>query len=183
MRGADWILTSAGHQFFPLRPERSRVDILDIAHALAHTCRFAGHTREFYSVAQHSVLVAEIVKQLGGSPVEEFAGLLHDAAEAYLLDLPTPVKRELPQYAIAEKLVRATIGSAFDLPAEDPPVVKTADGIALATEARDLMPAHPCWRALPHKPVKPRLTAWGPRDAKGEFLWRYHRLRVMGVRA
>ncbi|MFG0247924.1 MAG: phosphohydrolase, partial [Phycisphaeraceae bacterium JB051] len=79
----SWIQTYTGKAFYPLREDPGIIDIRDIAHALSLQCRFNGHCSDFYSVAQHSVHVSEVVPQA-------FAlwGLLHDAAEAYMSDLP-----------------------------------------------------------------------------------------------
>ena len=87
-RVGDWIQTMSGVIFYPLDPRPEEIRIEDIAHALSHQCRFAGHCREFYSVAEHSVRVSRELPQ-------EFMlwGLLHDASEAYLVDLPRPIKR------------------------------------------------------------------------------------------
>lgn len=136
-RGRDWIITYTGRAVYPLdlRPEDVCID--DIAHALSLQCRWGGHTREFYSVAEHSVRVALLC------PIEHrLWGLLHDAAEAYLIDVPRPLKGtpDLAAYRMAEHNAMRAICEAFDLPLEMPAVVAEADDILLATEARDLLP-------------------------------------------
>lgn len=105
----DWMLTYTGRQFFPFAPRAADVDLHDIAHALANMCRYAGHTRQFYSVAQHAVLVSNTifrdacrrvadpdsheVKLTAADNLAERWALLHDAAEAYLQDVIRPLKK------------------------------------------------------------------------------------------
>src|ERR1017187_10636100 len=77
------ITTFSGIHFWPLLPNPADIRIEDIAHALSNQCRFAGHAREFYSVAEHSVRVSQLCP-----PEDALWGLLHDASEAYLTDVP-----------------------------------------------------------------------------------------------
>jgi hypothetical protein len=144
-RRGDWIQTFTGRRFWPLDPRPGDVDLRDIAHALARQCRFSGHTAVFYSVAEHSVLVS---RRCGDDPVVRRWGLLHDAAEAYLVDLPRPLKR-LPGFAAyreAEALVMAAVCARFGLPPEMPAAVAAADEMMLGVEARSLMaPLDPEW--------------------------------------
>lgn len=84
---SDWMQTYTGRVFWPLEPRPEDVDIVDIAHALANLCRYGGHSKVFYSVAHHSVLVSQIVP-----PADALWGLMHDSAEAYVIDLIRPIK-------------------------------------------------------------------------------------------
>lgn len=116
-----------------------KFDINDIAHALAHQCRYTGHTRYFYSVAEHSVLVAKLVSDLHlGDP---FEGLMHDAAEAYLSDIAAPWKVLLPDYKVLEKRIETPLRNHFGLPVTMSDGVKQADWMALFIEAYTLIPS------------------------------------------
>jgi hypothetical protein len=136
-RAGGWICTASGREFWPLDPRPEEVDIEDIAHALSRACRFAGHCSRLYTVGEHSILVASWVP-----PEDALWGLLHDAAEAYLPDMPRPLKRlpEFAWYRAAERRVMDAVCDRFGLPRAEPQSVKAADLRALATEARDLMP-------------------------------------------
>ena len=169
------ILTANGCYFNFIDPSAETVDIETIAHALSHICRYTGHTREFYSVAQHSVLVSYLVP-----PQHALAGLLHDAAEAYIGDVSAPLKRLLPDYKAIEKRVEAVVLAKFGLPPDLPIEVKAADMCALATEQRDLMPKHSDvweWETTPGiKPVRWTIYAQSSVDANKWFLQRFAEL-------
>lgn len=134
------ITTYTGKDINPWHLEVDQIDILDIAHALGNTCRYGGHCRSFYSVAQHSVLVSRAC-----SPQFALWGLLHDASEAYLMDLPAPFKvggsLMANEYMLAEQRAMRVIAERFDLvPKEQPGIVHTADRMVLWAEMKVLMP-------------------------------------------
>jgi hypothetical protein len=137
-----WMLTASGRQFFPTDPHPNDVDIGDIAHALSHLCRFNGHTRIFWSVAQHSLLVSDILQGFNYPVRVVLAGLMHDATEAYCGDVIRPIKCQLGNFGAIESRLAYVIQQKFSLAAdlETLDAVKRADNVALATERRDLMP-------------------------------------------
>lgn len=107
-------------RFDEFNPENILIE--DIAHALSHLCRYGGHSEPFYSVAQHSIAASYLVK-----PENALCALLHDATEAYMVDLPRPVKMKYPQYSIDENILYKVIAKKFNLPLEIPKEVKAAD--------------------------------------------------------
>lgn len=167
------ILTYDGQAFDLSDPHNYTFNIDTIAHALSNLCRFTGHTVEFYSVAQHSVIVSRLV------PHEyALAALLHDAAEAFLGDVATPLKRLLPDYELIEIDVQAAILNAFGVPSQMLPVIKAADTKALATEVYYLMPhnisAFEEIREI--TPLPQPITPLQPVAAKNLFLERYQEI-------
>jgi|TARA_Y100000310_G_scaffold20001_1_gene19499 hypothetical protein len=168
----SWIETYTGLKIDPFNPDPSRICIEDIAHALSMICRFTGHCKYFYSVAQHSVLVAK------RCPDEmKLTGLLHDASEAYINDISSPVKPGLMNYReIEEELWRAIAGK-FGLP--HPwvhPKVKEIDRRLCRTEARDLMYSKgEGWRGAV-EPYPERIFTHKPEYAEEEFLLMYQHL-------
>lgn len=133
-RIGDWIQLISGRPFWPLDPHLSDIHIGDIAWALSMQCRYAGHVKRFYSVAEHSVLVSCTVP-----PEHALWGLLHDATEAYLVDLPRPIKRCIPEYRVIEDRLAEHIAKRFDLCWPMPTEVKAADTAALHTERAALL--------------------------------------------
>lgn len=178
------ILTFRGQYFDFLNPHLNEFDIRDIAHALSNVCRFAGHTREFYSVAQHSVMVARIcMRTARPADVIDYgrAGLLHDAAEAYIGDITSPLKQLLPDYKVIEQRIEAALFNAFGIDSlpEQTKLVKHADLVMLATEQRDLMAPHSDeWMLISGiEPLPEIINPWYPEKAEREFLKLWDELR------
>ena len=167
------IRTYSGHHFDFLEPAKSVFGIEDIARALSKICRFTGHTKEFYSVAQHSVLVSLVVP-----PEDAFAGLMHDASEAFIGDVSSPLKALLPEYKIIERKVEAEVLGRFGLPAHLPPSVKKADLILLKTEQRDVMEETNDWgMTAMFRPLEERIVPLDHTQAYELFMRRYIELR------
>jgi hypothetical protein len=153
-----FLLTVTGHKFPLINPQAIDVRLADISHALGLMVRFNGHTKCLYTVAEHCVLVAMILRDQGHDAEFQMAGLLHDAAEAYIGDVPTPVKWAMDTIALTpgtgtwsfrevESRVNRAIGEKFKInpDAFHSKSMKLADQIALSTEARDLLPGGIQW--------------------------------------
>lgn len=174
---SGYIVTYTGAQIEPLNPDPAQLHILDIAHALSNVCRFTGHTRAFYSVAQHCVHVSEIV------PAEHaLCGLLHDASEAYLSDIARPVKHQ-PEFGVvykaAEERLMLAIAERFALEWPMPAEVKRADEVLLRSEQRDLMPNLRRFGGAEYLPYK--IEPWTPQLAEQVFLYQYAALSGVAV--
>lgn len=153
-RRGDWCQTFTGRAVYPLDMRPEDVDIRDIAHSLSLQCRFNGHCKVFYSVAEHSVnVVAWLVENHSFDELALFRwGLMHDAAEAYFSDVPRPVKRSMPGWTAIESDILTVIANRFCLALPIPEEVVRADGVLLATEARDFMAPPPRAWGLVEKP-------------------------------
>lgn len=171
----EWLQTYTGVCFPFSFDDPGRINIQDIAHSLALQCRFNGHCKEFYSVAQHSVWVSNMVTD----PELKIPALLHDASEAYLGDMIYPLKHSgmFDKFKECEKLVDLLIAQhfGFDVTLLHHPDIRHADAVMLATERDQFMskPPRP-WQDLPD-PLRIRLVCAGPKDAEAMFMeeWNY----------
>ena len=170
-----WIQTYTGEAFTPLAPKTQTIHILDIAHALSMICRFNGHCRKFYSVAEHCVRMSEEI-----APSVAIHAIMHDAAEAYISDVARPIKPLLGGYKGIEKGIMDAVNLRFGLQYElgDEQAIKTADLRMLATERQQLMSIHaPKWDCLEGiDPYPITLACWAPSMAEGMFLDRFKEL-------
>jgi uncharacterized protein len=174
-----YLQTVSGRWVNPFDPDPDQLDAGDIARALANQCRFGGHCAVFYSVAQHSVIVSEIVEQRGGDTEDVFAALMHDATEAYLGDMPHPLKHRSPLGAAfkeAEDHLERALREHFAIKA-DVPEIKRADRALLATERRAFSAETWHWPELDGvEPLDIELIAWSPDEAAAAFAARYAEL-------
>ena len=158
-------------------PHQSEVCIDDIAHALSLVCRFAGHISEFYSVAQHAVNTSHLVTER-----HAYTALLHDTAEAFTNDIPTPLKTAIPAFKDLEVEIEEAMARRFDFTFPLPPEVKMADLQMLKLEREELKPhATGCWEVLQGVNTvglreRVDLNGWSPAYAKHRFLQRYWEL-------
>jgi hypothetical protein len=182
MDPGPFIQTLTGRRINPLDAAPEDIDPVDIAGALANLCRFGGHSRGFYSVAQHSVIVCDLLEERGATPDELMAALLHDAAEAYLGDLPHPIKHRSDLgavFRVAEKRLEAVINERFALP-DATARVKPLDRALLATERRIFSSVSWEWPELDGvEPLDLEIEPWLPDRAREEFTRRYERLQAL----
>lgn len=139
----SYITTVTGKHFDPMTPEKQDIDIFDIAHALSLICRGNGHTKAFYSVAQHSLACAREAHLRGETVTVTLGCLLHDASEAYLSDVTRPVKKDLPQYLQAEEKLQNEIWRGFTgraLTGDEKRLIFEIDDCMLSMEFHRLMP-------------------------------------------
>jgi hypothetical protein len=163
----------------PFDPDPDQIELADIARALGNQCRFGGHCERFYSVAQHCVIVSELVEHEGGSAEDALAGLMHDAAEAYLGDLPHPIKHRSQLGAAfreAEKPLERVIRDRFSI-ADSSIALKRIDRALLATERRAFSAEGWDWPELAgFQPLDLELEAWPPDKATEAFIRRFAEL-------
>ena len=202
-----WIETFTGKSFFPLEPEPDKICIEDIAHSLSLLCRFNGHCNRFYSVAEHSVRVASLVNQFVGGlyhPYQEIYktnrdykrdyncemyALLHDTSEAYISDIPRPIKSSLTNFKDIEKNIEKNILQKYcrfkyneekydHFINECKPHITKADNILLATEARDLgMKLIDDWK-LEEEPLKEQIIPYiFPEEAEEDFIRKFNSIQ------
>ena len=163
----SWVITLSGKRFNILKPDPETVKIEDIACALARQARFNGHTRFFYSVGQHSCIGAEV------SPTKDIAlqMLFHDATEAYVGDLVSPVKALCPDFELIESRIHWAISQKFNIDYPLPKVVKQIDRRLLATEVRDLITKDlASWNIAEDEPFEFPIIPWPPEVTEARFL-------------
>lgn len=180
-RGHDgtgfYIRTFTGKKFHWDTIESNEYGILDIAHALAMNCRWTGHVRHFYSVAQHCVYAAQ-----EAPPQYKLAALLHDASEAYVHDTPSPLKWYLQDHDFTafkdlEQRIDQAIAKTFDINWPRHPIIKEIDLRLLRTENRDLMPdGEERLHMAANAPYSWHVVEWGPKEAERKYLEMFDRI-------
>lgn len=167
----NYIETFTGKKFWPLNPVWEDIDIVDIAHALSNKCRYTGHTRDFYSVAQHSVLVSNHV------PVKHrLEALLHDGAEAYLPDIAFPLRGAFDNFAEVEERIHEAVAKRFGLTFPWPDKIKEIDRRITRDEAWHLMKTMGSrWPGSTDK-IGIKIESWPPKEAERRFMEQYDKL-------
>lgn len=174
MRQGDWVQTYTGRQYWPVDPSVDDVHIIDIAHSLSMVCRYGGHCREFYSVAEHCFHVSTMVP-----PEHALHALLHDATEAYCLDVPRPLKPFLTNYRMIEARNWLVICERFGINPDMPAEVTQADHDILLTEKKRLLGASPAQWVVPgavERDNPPPIWCLTPARAERVFLDRFRAL-------
>lgn len=171
---APTILTTDGRYFDFTDPDPAAITLNAIARGLANTCRFGGQCRSFYSVAEHSIWVSRLVP-----PHLAVHGLLHDAAEAFIGDMPKPLKEMLPDYKRVEAQVEAVLFAQFGF-ISLPPEVKQIDRVMLATEQRQIMNNRDRWVGT-DEPAEIVLECLLPEQAYRAFMCRALELELLPI--
>lgn len=159
-----WMQTHSGQRFYPADPLPSQIDIRDIAEGLSKECRYNGQCKGFYSVAEHSILVASVLPNH-----LKLQGLMHDATEAYLKDIPRPLKVLLPGYRALEEQLWTVIAERFNLDPVMHPLVKQADDAVLLAEKEQIMGRSAPW-SIPGRPANVTIRRMDPDEARFEFM-------------
>lgn len=171
-----WIETFNGVAFRPMEPDPKLISISDVAHALSFKCRYTGHSKRFYSVAEHSVLMAHYAHEMGMAREVVTWCLLHDAVEAYLPDVPRPLKPFISNWREIEDNVEHAVAERFRLPLPTPPEVKELDTRILLTEAKHLMVSMGSRWQIDAAPLPVTIRCWSPINAEDQFHRMYRTL-------
>ena len=176
------IQTYTGTIFYPLDPRMEDIEIEDVAHGLSHKARFTGHTRKLYTTCEHAVRVCNHLAMCGASLMEQFVGLHHDDTDAYLPDVPTPLKvlPEFQWFRDLEHHLQDMCFKKFGCVVGDYSVIKNSDIVLLLTEKRDLMPTkNGNWQhKYTQKPIPEPyfIEPWEPTYAKQMYLHMHNTL-------
>jgi len=173
-----WMQTYMGMKFYIQDPRPEEIHLYDIAHALSLNCRYAGHCNRFYSVAEHSVHVFREVARRTDDEALRLKALLHDASEAYLCDIPRPIKPYLPGYKQLEERLQDAIFQHFGLEPGIPQLIHDIDGAILRDETAVLFDATVENWGENWAGIGAEIECWEPGVAQREFI---KQAIIMGV--
>jgi hypothetical protein len=175
------LLTYTGKIVTPFDMKPEMIDIRDIAKSLSMQARFLGHTEDFYSVAQHCYEGAVYMSEDWRSPRERMAFLLHDAAEAYMCDIPSPIKHHpiMKKYHDAQDRLQELIDKKYEVTKwAEMPIIKVVDSRMLSTEKRDIRKTDDKWPVERHfPPYSRRIWPNNHVQANAAYLFEFSRLR------
>lgn len=174
-KAAEFIETYTGQPFWPLHPSPENVSIIDIAHNLSNQSRYSGATSTFYSTAQHCCLLTNYVEKVRkGSPLDCLQILMHDCAEAYLVDIPRPVKQHMPEYRKWDKAITFVVREWLGL--GKIPIPEWQDELnsrIIVDERAQLMSDSGLDWGHALEPLGILIEPWSSRVAEQQFLIRY----------
>jgi uncharacterized protein len=175
-KAVDFIETYTGMAFYPLKPEVSKITVIDIAHHLAHQNRYSGATEFFYSTAQHCCLLYDyVIGPMGGTALDGLQVLLHDGAEYALVDMPRPVKQHMPEFRVWDRKIQMCIRSWAGL--GDLPIPSWQDEldsrIIMDERAQVMSDSGNDWGMNHVEPLGITIKPWLPYVAEQQFLMRY----------
>lgn len=177
-RIGDYMRTYSGGRFYPLDPRPEDMNMNDIVQGLALQCRYAGQIHDFYSVAEHSCILADYTRDvLGFGPDDEFEALMHDAPEAYVTDVPRPIKHQTSDFVAMEARVERVIRKNWGMRPEKPSWMAEIDTRICMDEKAVLMPyrpdhdSSPMWRI--GEPLGVKIHCWPWKQARSEFMTRF----------
>ena len=178
-----WIELVSGKQFYFGAPTDDMIQVEDVAYALSYLCRYNGHTKRHYSVAEHCVLMADWVKRHGGGPRECLTALHHDDAEYIIGDLARPVKNKIPQFKELETLLDEAIAKKFGTIYPFPDWLKELDARILRDERTAIMnPSDNEWGTDELEPLNVRFMSIRgrlPFLMRKQFLKRHRHLNAV----
>lgn len=174
-----WVETYTGVAFYFNKPTVEMIKLADVAHALAYLCRYNGHSKHFYSVAEHSYHMAQWLLDEGYSVKTALTGLLHDVAEAYIGDMPRPIKVTMPNFKAMEARIEAVAKDRFDIIYPFPHIIKQLDSRILNDERGQVMQkSEHEWGTDSLEPLGVEIQFWDPFYAESQFLSMAYKLGV-----
>lgn len=177
-----WIELHSGGRFPFKSFTKGDIHIQDLAHALAHVCRYNGHVQKFYSVAEHSVVMMlwaeRNLKDI--TPVELMTILLHDASEAYIGDMTRPLKQMFPEFKALEERIHMAVAERFGTMYPHPEWLKDLNLRILVDERKQAMgKTENDWGMTSLEGLNVYLSFWSPAEARDQFRKQYERLCAM----
>ena len=176
-----FIETYTGKKFNFMAPTDEMIDITDIAHSLSMQCRYTGHVRKFYSVAEHCCLLHDYALNVLQDPVLALEVLMHDASEAYLTDVPRPIKPFIPEYYNIEANIEKAINKKYVLRHPHSDTVKSLDSRILMDERAQAMSKSGLEWSINLEPLGVTLRFWNPERGETEFKNRFLARKMSNV--